>query len=36
MASFTTSLTVCSYNMCGFNYSKITYVTDLLGRYDIL
>ena len=29
-------LTVCSYNMRGFNSSKINYVTDLLGRYDIL
>ena len=29
-------LTVCSYNMRGFNSSKISYVTDLLGRYDIL
>ena len=29
-------LTVCSYNMRGFNSSKINYVTDLLGRYDRL
>ena len=29
-------LTVCSYNMRGFNYSKINYVTDLLGRHYIL
>ena len=28
--------TVSPYNMRGFNTSKINYVTDLLGRYDIL
>ena len=29
-------LNVCSYNMRGFNSSKINYGTDILGRYDIL
>ena len=32
----TNILTVCSYNMRGFNSNKINYVTNLLGRYDIL
>ena len=29
-------LNVCSYNMRGFNSTKIPYVTDLLNRFSIL